>query len=145
MERLGELADREDIGALTAVAARDPLLFGGPAMTCLRGLHRRGHFPDGPQVPSLIGLALADHTIAPHEVATILFTCRREMLRVLVDAPAADPGWPRRLALLVALAGQGAGSSRSGTRSPGSFPRPPCRGRSSTRSVRCATRMPRPR
>lgn len=109
MELLGELADRGDIGALTAIAARDPLLFGGPAVTCLRGLHRRGHFPDGPHVPSLIGLALADHTIAPHEVATILFTCRQEMLRVLVDAPADDPSWPRRLALLVALAGQGAG------------------------------------
>lgn len=108
MELLGELADRGDIGALTAIAVRDPLLFGGPAVTCLRGLHRRGHFPDGPHVPSLIGLALADHTIAPHEVATILFTCRQEMLRVLVDAPADDPSWPRRLALLVALAGQGA-------------------------------------
>ncbi|MCJ0873025.1 HEAT repeat domain-containing protein [Streptomyces sp. AP-93] len=109
MERLGDLADRGDIGALTAIAARDPLLFGGPAVTCLRGLHRRGHFPDGAHVPSLIGLALADHTIAPHEVATILFTCRQEMLRVLVDAPADDPSWPRRLTLLVALAGQGAG------------------------------------
>lgn len=109
MELLGEPADRGDIGALTAVAARDPLLFGGPAVTCLRGLHRRGHFPDDAHVPSLIGLALADHTIAPPEVATVLFTCRQEMLRVLVDAPAGDPSWPRRLALLVALAGQGAG------------------------------------
>ncbi|MGW6979123.1 HEAT repeat domain-containing protein [Streptomyces sp. NPDC054932] len=109
MELLGDLADRGDIGALTAVAARDPLLFGGPLVTCLRGLHRRGHFPDGPHVASLIGLALADHSVAPHEVATILFTCRQEMFRVLVDAAADDPGWPRRLALLVALAGQGAG------------------------------------
>ncbi|GGS27712.1 hypothetical protein Snoj_10340 [Streptomyces nojiriensis] len=109
MELLGDLADRGDIGALTAVAARDPLLFGGPAVTCLRGLHRRGHFPDDPHVPSVIGLALADHTIAPHEVATILFTSRQAMFRVLVDADAGDPSWPRRLALLVALAGQGAG------------------------------------
>ncbi|MFD9477152.1 HEAT repeat domain-containing protein [Streptomyces nojiriensis] len=109
MELLGDLADRGDIGALSAVAARDPLLFGGPAVTCLRGLHRRGHFPDGPHVPSVIGLALADHTIAPHEVATILFTCRQVTFRVLVDADAGDPSWPRRLALLVALAGQGAG------------------------------------
>ncbi|MFE1287293.1 HEAT repeat domain-containing protein [Streptomyces sp. NPDC058751] len=110
MELLGDLADRGDIGALTAIAARDPLLFGGSAVTCLRGLHRRGHFPDGPHVPSVIGLALADHSIAPDEVATILFTCRQAMFRVLVDAPADDPGWPRRLALLVALAGQGAGN-----------------------------------
>ncbi|WP_405942365.1 HEAT repeat domain-containing protein [Streptomyces sp. NBC_00207] len=111
MELLGDLADRGDIGALTAVAARDPLLFGGPAVTCLRGLHRRGHFPDGAHVPSVIGLALADHTIAAHEVATILFTCRQAMFRELVDADAdaGDPSWPRRLALLVALAGQGAG------------------------------------
>ncbi|WP_123511929.1 HEAT repeat domain-containing protein [Streptomyces sp. 2132.2] len=108
MELLGDLAERADIGALTAVAARDPLLFGGPAVTCLRGLHRRGHFPDDAHVPSVIGLALADHTIAPQEVATILFTCRQAMFRVLVDVDADDPSWPRRLALLVALAGQGA-------------------------------------
>ncbi|WP_405815808.1 MULTISPECIES: HEAT repeat domain-containing protein [unclassified Streptomyces] len=109
MELLGELADRGDIGALSAAAARDPLLFGGPALTCLRGLHRRGHFPADAHVPTVIGLALADHSIAPHEVATILFTCRQTVFRVLTDAPADDPGWPRRLALLVALAGQGAG------------------------------------
>lgn len=109
LELLGDLADRSDIGALTAVAARDPLLFGGPAMTCLRGLHRRGHFPDGPHVPSIIGLALADHSIPPREVATILFTCRQVMFRELVDAAADDPSWRRRLTLLVALAGQGAG------------------------------------
>lgn len=109
MELLGDLADRDDIDAVTAIAARDPLLFGGPAVTCLRGLHRRGHFPDGPHVPSIIGLALADHSIPPLEVATILFTCRQVMFRVLVDAAADDPSWPRRLALLVALARQGTG------------------------------------
>ncbi|WP_284716804.1 HEAT repeat domain-containing protein [Streptomyces sp. G1] len=108
MERLGDLADRGDIGALTEIAARDPLLFGAPAVTCLRGLHRRGHFPEAPHVPAVIGLALADHSVPPHEVATILFTCRHETLRVLADADAGDPSWPRRLALLVALAGQGA-------------------------------------
>ncbi|MGW1842487.1 HEAT repeat domain-containing protein [Streptomyces sp. NPDC001966] len=109
LELLGDLAERDDIGELTAVAARDPLLLGGPAVTCLRGLHRRGHFPAGPDVPAVVGLALADHSIPPREVATILFTARKETLRVLTDAPAGDPGWPRRLALLVALAGQGAG------------------------------------
>nr|WSW42948.1 HEAT repeat domain-containing protein [Streptomyces sp. NBC_01001] len=109
MELLGDLADRGDIGALTAIAARDPLLFGGPAVACLRGLHRRGHFPDGSHVPSIIGLALADHSIPPDDVAAILFTCRQVMLRVLLDADADDPNWPRRLTLLVALAGQGAG------------------------------------
>ncbi|MFB0633144.1 HEAT repeat domain-containing protein [Streptomyces sp. AB3(2024)] len=126
-ELLGDLADRGDIGALTAVAARDPLLFGGPAMTCLRGLHRRGHFADAAQVPSVLGLALADHTIAPEEVATILFTRRLEMFRALVDAPADDPGWPRRIALLVALAGQGAGELPIGdaiTRALASAPAP---------------------
>lgn len=109
MELLGELADRDDIGELTAVAARDPLLLGGPAVACLRGLHRRGHFPDGPAVRAVIALALSDHSIPPRDVATILFTSRTEVLRILTDAPAGDPGWPRRLALLVALAGQGAG------------------------------------
>ncbi|MFI6964109.1 HEAT repeat domain-containing protein [Streptomyces sp. NPDC050255] len=109
MELLGEPADREDIDELTAAAARDPLLLGGPAVACLRGLHRRGHFPDGPAVRTVIELALADHSIVPRDVATILYTSRTEMLRVLTDAPAGDPGWPRRLDLLVALAGQGAG------------------------------------
>ncbi|MGW7438463.1 HEAT repeat domain-containing protein [Streptomyces sp. NPDC054849] len=109
MELFGDLAERGDIDAVTAIAARDPLLFGGPAVTCLRGLHRRGHFPDGQHVPSLIGLALADHSIAPREVATILFTCRQVMFRVLMDAAADDPSWPRRLTLLVALARQGTG------------------------------------
>ncbi|MFJ6435728.1 HEAT repeat domain-containing protein [Streptomyces sp. NPDC091416] len=108
MELLGGLADRGDIGELTAVAARDPLLLGGPAVACLRGLHRRGHFPDGPAVRAVIELALTDHSIPPRDVATVLFTSRHETLRVLTDAPADDPGWPRRLALLVALAGQGA-------------------------------------
>lgn len=65
MELLGDLADRADIGDLTAVAARDPLLFGGPTVTCLRGLHRRGHFVDGRDVPAVIGLVLADHSIRP--------------------------------------------------------------------------------
>ncbi|MCX4848963.1 HEAT repeat domain-containing protein [Streptomyces sp. NBC_00893] len=109
MELLGDLADRDDIGELLAAAASDPLLFGGPAVSCLRGLHRRGYFPDGPDVPAVVGLALADHSIPPRDVATVLFTARKETLRVLTDAPADDPGWPRRLALLVALAAQGAG------------------------------------
>ncbi|MFF3177252.1 HEAT repeat domain-containing protein [Streptomyces sp. NPDC057900] len=114
MELLGEVADRDDIGALTATAARDPLLLGGPAVACLRGLHRRGHFPDDGQVHTIVGLALADHSIPARDVATVLYTSRTEALRVLTDAPAADPGWPRRLALLVALAGQGAGDLPAG-------------------------------
>ncbi|MFJ5849989.1 HEAT repeat domain-containing protein [Streptomyces sp. NPDC092903] len=114
MELLGELADRDDIGALTAAAASDPLLLGGPAVACLRGLHRRGHFPDDDQARTLIGLALSDHSIPARDVATVLYTSRTEALKVLTDAPAADPGWPRRLALLVALAGQGAGDLPAG-------------------------------
>ncbi|MFJ1900661.1 HEAT repeat domain-containing protein [Streptomyces sp. NPDC088115] len=114
MELLGELADRDDIGALTAAAASDPLLLGGPTVACLRGLHRRGHFPDDDQVRTLIGLALSDHSIPARDVATVLYTSRTEALKVLTDAPAADPGWPRRLALLVALAGQGAGDLPAG-------------------------------
>ncbi|MFJ1929795.1 MULTISPECIES: HEAT repeat domain-containing protein [unclassified Streptomyces] len=114
MELLGELADRDAIGALTAAAASDPLLLGGPAVACLRGLHRRGHFPGDDQVRTLIGLALCDHSIPARDVATVLYTSRTEALKVLTDAPAADPGWPRRLALLVALAGQGAGDLPAG-------------------------------
>ncbi|MFB7077077.1 HEAT repeat domain-containing protein [Streptomyces sp. NPDC056308] len=109
MELLGDLADRDDIGGLVAVAADDPLLFGGPAMACLRGLHRRGHFVDGPDVAAVIGLALCDHSIPPGEVATILYTCRKQVFGLLTEAIADDPGRSRRLALLVALAGQGTG------------------------------------
>ncbi|MET9514572.1 HEAT repeat domain-containing protein [Streptomyces sp. NPDC002994] len=109
LELLGDVAERGDIGELTTVAAQDPLLLGGPAVTCLRRLHRRGHFPDDRAVRSIVGLALADHTIAPDDIATVLFTCRQVLFRVLVDVAADDPNWPRRLALLVALAGQGPG------------------------------------
>lgn len=114
MELLGELADRDDIGALSAVAAGDPLLLGGPAVACLRGLHRRGHFPADADAGVLVGLALADHSIPARDVATVLYTSRHEALRVLTDAPPADPGWPRRLELLLALAGQGTGDLPAG-------------------------------
>ncbi|MEV7867342.1 HEAT repeat domain-containing protein [Streptomyces sp. NPDC088124] len=109
MELLGELAERADIHGLTALAARDPLLLGGATMTCLRGLHRRGHFPAPPAVAALVGVALADHTVEPRAFATVLFTCRREVYDALVDVPADAPDWPRRLALLVEVARQGAG------------------------------------
>ncbi|MFF2522034.1 HEAT repeat domain-containing protein [Streptomyces liangshanensis] len=113
MESLGDLAGRDDIGELTALAARDPLLLGGPVVACLSGLHRRGHFPAATDVPAVVGLALADHSIDAGEVATILFTSRQEMLRVVTGVEAGvdvgDPSWPRRLDLLVALAAQGAG------------------------------------
>ncbi|MCX5414395.1 HEAT repeat domain-containing protein [Streptomyces sp. NBC_00059] len=109
MERLGGPAERGDIGALLDIAAQDPLLLGGPAVTCLQGLHRRGHFPEESQAPAVVGLALADHSIDPRTVATILYTCRTAVLGLLVDAPPDDPGWPRRIALLVALAEQGTG------------------------------------
>ncbi|MFF9349739.1 HEAT repeat domain-containing protein [Streptomyces sp. NPDC014734] len=109
MELLGESADRDAVGALTALAASDPLLLGGPAVTCLRGLHRRGHFVTGPHVPAVIGLALADHAIPADEVTTILYTCREEALRELTDAAPGALSWPRRLDLLVSLARQGVG------------------------------------
>ncbi|MFC8225921.1 HEAT repeat domain-containing protein [Streptomyces sp. NPDC057287] len=109
LELLGDLAGRGDIGALLDVAAQDPLLLAGPLVTCLQGLHRRGDFPDASQASVLIGLALTDHSVDPRTVATILYTCRGTVLDLLVDAPADDPGMPRRLALLVALAGQGTG------------------------------------
>ncbi|MFC9330112.1 HEAT repeat domain-containing protein [Kitasatospora sp. NPDC057015] len=108
LELLGGLAERTDIAALTALAARDPLLLGGPAVSCLLGLHRRGHFPAASDVPAVLGLALADHGVPAREVATVLYTCRRVVFQRLLDAPADDPSWPRRLDLLVALAGQGA-------------------------------------
>ncbi|WP_327352136.1 HEAT repeat domain-containing protein [Streptomyces sp. NBC_01304] len=107
LELLGDLAERGDIPGLTSFAGRDPLLFGGPLVTCLRGLHRRGHFPSDAQAGPVVALALADHSIPAGEVATILFTCRQEMFRALTGAAPDDPSWPRRLDLLVALAGQG--------------------------------------
>ncbi|MFD3920781.1 HEAT repeat domain-containing protein [Streptomyces sp. NPDC058595] len=135
LELLGPLATRDDIRELTAVAARDPLLFGEPAVACLRGLHRRGHFVTGPDVPAVVALALADHAVAPCEIATILYTCRQDMFRLLTDAPPDDPSWPRRLALLVALAGQGTGDAGD----PGELPV----GDAITRNL-AATSSPRP-
>ncbi|GAA1364434.1 HEAT repeat domain-containing protein [Streptomyces beijiangensis] len=107
MELLGELAERDEIGALIGIAGTDPLLLGGPLVRCLRGLHRRGHFAGSGEVAGVVELALADHSVPAREVATVLFTCREELLRVLLDVPVDDPGWPRRLDLLVALEAQG--------------------------------------
>lgn len=109
LELLGDLASRDDIGDLVSIAATDPLLLAGPVTRCLRGLHRRGHFPAGDAVPAIVRLAIADHSVPANEAATILFTCRRETLRELMRAAADDPHWPRRLELLVALAAQGTG------------------------------------
>lgn len=108
LESLGELAAREDIGSLVELAACDPLLLAGPLVRCLRGLHRRGHFPAAGHVPAIVALAVADHTVPAAEVATIVFTCRGEALRELTAAAADDPQWPRRLEVLLALAAQGA-------------------------------------
>lgn len=112
MELLSDLADRADIARLTASAARDALLFAAPVVTCLRGLHRRGHFPTDAHVPAIVGLALADHSIPAGEVATILFTCRLTMAHVLLEqeTTGADLDQPRRMDLLIALSEQGSGT-----------------------------------
>ncbi|MEU7003881.1 hypothetical protein [Nonomuraea sp. NPDC046570] len=109
LELLGDLASHDDIRDLAGIAATDPLLFAGPFVRCLRGLHRRGHFPAGDDAPGIVSLAIADHSVPAGEVATILFTCRRETLQELMTAAVDDPHWPRRLELLVALAAQGTG------------------------------------
>ncbi|MFB7050633.1 HEAT repeat domain-containing protein [Streptomyces microflavus] len=108
VELLGDLAERTDIGRLLELAAPDPLLFAGPVLTCLGGLHRRGHFPAAPDAGPVVGLALADHTVPAEDIATVLHTCRRTFFDALRDAPLTAPDWPRRLDLLTALAGQGA-------------------------------------
>ncbi|TDD61144.1 HEAT repeat domain-containing protein, partial [Actinomadura rubrisoli] len=106
LELLGGMATREDVGDLTGIAVQDPLLLAGPAVACLSGMHRRGHFPSGRDVPAIVGLALADHCVPAGEVAALLFSCRHETLRELTTA--AEPTcWPRRLELLVALDAQG--------------------------------------
>lgn len=107
VELLGERAERTDVGRLVALAATDPLLLAGPVLTCLRGLHRRGHFPADRDAGPVLDLALADHTVPAEDVATVLYTCRRPLFDALVDAPPAAPDWPRRLELLGALERQG--------------------------------------
>ncbi|MFH9268669.1 HEAT repeat domain-containing protein [Streptomyces sp. NPDC017546] len=108
VELLGERAERADIGRLVALAATDPLLLAGPVLTCLRALHRRGHFPADPDVGPLLSLALADHTLPAEDLATVLYTSRRPLFDALTDAPPTAPDWPRRLELLIALWRQGA-------------------------------------
>ncbi|BCY09380.1 HEAT repeat domain-containing protein [Actinoplanes sp. L3-i22] len=107
LRALGELAGREHLPELIATANADPLLLGAAAVDCLRAMHRRGLFPGGDDAAAVVALALADHTIDAARVATILFTCRHQAFDALVSGEADDPGWPRRLALLVALAQQG--------------------------------------
>ncbi|NEA25784.1 HEAT repeat domain-containing protein, partial [Actinomadura bangladeshensis] len=93
------------------IAAGDPLLLAGPAVACLGGLHRRGHFPAGRDVPAIVGLALADHGVPAGDLAVVLYPRRHEALREL----AAGDGDPRRrLELLVALDEQGAPDLRIG-------------------------------
>ncbi|MEV7534625.1 HEAT repeat domain-containing protein [Streptomyces hydrogenans] len=103
----GETARREDVPALLALGGTDPLLLAGPTVACLRAMHRRGHFVTDADVPAVLALALADHSVPAEAVATVLFTARHALLRLLVDTGADDPAWPRRLDLLVALDGQG--------------------------------------
>ncbi|WP_282692339.1 HEAT repeat domain-containing protein [Streptomyces sp. CC208A] len=103
----GETARRDDVPAVLALAGTGPLLLGGPAVDCLRALHRRGHFVTDADLPAVLDLALADHTIPARAVATVLYTCRRSLLRLLVAAAPDAPDWPRRLDLLVALDEQG--------------------------------------
>ncbi|MEU2660691.1 HEAT repeat domain-containing protein, partial [Streptomyces sp. NPDC007325] len=105
----GETARRDDVRAVLELAGEDPLLLAGPAVDCLRAMHRRGHFVTDPDVPAVLALALADHTVPARTVATVLFTARRALLRLLVDTAPDDPRWPRRLELLVALDAQGVG------------------------------------
>ncbi|MFF1509563.1 HEAT repeat domain-containing protein [Streptomyces sp. NPDC058326] len=103
----GGTATRDDVPGILALAGQDPLLLGGPAVDCLRAMHRRGHFVTDTDVPAVLALALADHRIPARTVATVLFTGRREVLRLLAGTAPDDPGWPRRLDLLVALDAQG--------------------------------------
>ncbi|QFG20865.1 HEAT repeat domain-containing protein [Actinomadura sp. WMMB 499] len=105
LELLGDLAAREDVPDLLAVACTDPPLFAAPAFACLTGLHRRGRFPQDRDVPSLVGLALADHHVAAEDVAIVLYTCRNAALHELT---AGEADLSRRLELLVALDAQGA-------------------------------------
>ncbi|WP_223872914.1 hypothetical protein [Streptomyces sp. SP18CM02] len=79
VELLGERAERTDNGRLVELAATDPLLLAGPALACLRALHRRGHFPAERDAGPLLALALADHTLPAQDVATVLYTCRHRM------------------------------------------------------------------
>ncbi|MFG1998419.1 HEAT repeat domain-containing protein [Spirillospora sp. NPDC048911] len=85
LEALGELATRNDVTDLLSVAAQDPLLLARPAIACLLGLHRRGHFPSGRDVPAIVGLALADHSVPASDIATLLYPVRHEAVRELAD------------------------------------------------------------
>lgn len=107
LEAWGDLAERDDLGELLAIATTDPLLLGAPAVACLRAMHRRGCFPGDEHVAAVMSLALADHTIVADQVATILFTCRRAAFDHLMAAGIDEGNWPQRLTLLVGLAQQG--------------------------------------
>jgi hypothetical protein len=143
LRALGDLVGRDDIGRLVAIAATDPLLLGESAVACLRAMHRRGVFPSGEDAVAVVALAIADHTIAAGEVATILFTCRQRRSghwswsipttrRGHGGRPCWSP-WHSRAAT----------TCRSATRSPVCCPRRLGPSPSSPRSGRCVTCPPR--
>ncbi|MFV2175616.1 HEAT repeat domain-containing protein [Actinomadura sp. LOL_016] len=105
LELLGDLATRRDVPDLLALARTDPPLFAAPAVACLTGMHRRGHFLRDRDVPAVVGLALADHRVDAEDVAIVLYTSRHAAVRVLTDS---DANPTRRLRLLLALVAQGA-------------------------------------
>ncbi|MEV5826296.1 HEAT repeat domain-containing protein [Spirillospora sp. NPDC052242] len=105
LELLGDLATRDDVPDLLALACTDPELLAAPAVACLTGLHRRGHFPRDRDVPSVVRLALADRRVPAEDVAILLYTARHAALAELTRP---DGDVARRLELLVALDAQGA-------------------------------------
>lgn len=139
LRALGELAGRDTMGALMALASTDPLLLGGPMVECLRAMHRRGHFPGDGDAAAVVALALADHTIRADEVATILFTCRSAAFDVLMvagqmtgtgrDGWLCWSVWPDRAGM----------TCRSEPRSLGSWLGPLTRSHSWSRCGNCAT------
>lgn len=114
MAALGDIARREDVADLVRLAAVDPLLLAGPAVEALGAMHRRGHFAGPESAAAVVGLGLAEHTVAAEEIAIVLFTARRAALAALLDAADDDALWPRRIEIALALHAQGAPDPETG-------------------------------
>lgn len=101
---LGPLAEEDDLPAVLALAAAEPLRYGPPARRFLLEAHRRGAFLRAAELPAALALFDAHPGWTADELVRVTYLARRELLEHLRALPLDDERWLRRAAILPALA-----------------------------------------